>query len=592
MFISNVDWIIIIFVLLISMIIGLLVMKRAGKNPDEYFAGGKNLPWWLLGISMVATTFSTDTPNLVTDIVREHGVSGNWIWFAFLITGMLTVYVYARLWKRSGVLTDIEFYELRYSGKSAAFLRGFRALYLGVVFNVIIMATVTLAAIKIGNILMGLKPWETVVFAGIIIIIYSSLGGLRGVLLTDFFQFFLAMFGAFYLMFYSIKKAGGIDNIINNELVVNKLSLLPDFSDTGTLVALFIVPLAVQWWSVWYPGAEPGGGGYIAQRMFAAKDEKNALNATLLFNITHYAVRPWPWIITALASIVVFPDLVSIGKVFPHIDPSILKNDIAYPAMITFLPKGVLGIVLASLIAAYMSTISTHLNWGSSYIVNDFYKRFINKSASDKKLVLVGRGSTAVLMIIAGFISLFLENALQAFNIILQIGAGTGLLFLLRWFWWRINAISELTAMISSLMIAIYFEFFHNRLGFTEPENWIKLTIGVFLTTILWVTVTLLTKPSDKKILTEFCRKIKPANRGWSGFYKLLSGDEKRAISTGDVKSNIPGKIANIFLGTLSVYSFLFSVGFLLEDKISFLIISLSLFVVSVAFLVKNQKSV
>ncbi|MEN8154716.1 MAG: sodium:solute symporter family protein [Acidobacteriota bacterium] len=591
MVISSIDWIIIGFVMLVSLIIGLLVMKRAGKNPDEYFAGGKNLPWWLLGISMVATTFSTDTPNLVTDIVREHGVSGNWIWFAFLLTGMLTVYVYARLWKRSGVLTDIEFYELRYSGKSAAFLRGFRALYLGIVFNVIIMATVTLAAIKIGSILMGLQPWETIVFSGIVIIIYSSLGGLRGVLLTDFFQFFLAMFGSFYLMFYSVNKAGGLKAVVTNENVVNKLSLLPDFSDTGTLVAIFIVPLAVQWWSVWYPGAEPGGGGYIAQRMFAAKDEKNALNATLLFNIAHYAIRPWPWILTALASLVIFPDLVSIGKVFPHIDPSILKNDIAYPAMIYYLPKGVLGIVLASLIAAYMSTISTQLNLGSSYIVNDFYKRFINKKASDKRLVLVGKGSTIVLMVIAGFVALFLENALQAFNIILQIGAGTGLLFLLRWFWWRINAISEIAAMISSLVIAIYFEFIHSRLGYSQPETWIKLIIGVFITTIVWVTVTLFTKPSDRKTLLEFCRKIKPGNRGWYGFYKQLSSDERRDTKGDKTGENFSGKIANIFFGTLSVYSFLFSVGFFLEDKILFLVISLLLFITSTFFLVKKQKS-
>lgn len=592
MILSNLDWVIIGCFLLLSLILGLLVMKRAGKNPKEYFAGGKNLPWWLLGISMVATTFSTDTPNLVTDIVRTNGVSGNWIWFAFLLTGMVTVYIYARLWKRSGVLTDMEFYEMRYSGKSAAFLRGFRALYLGFFFNIIIMATVTLAAIKIGNILMGLKPWETVIFSGIIILIYSSLGGLRGVLLTDFFQFFLAMSGSIYLMFYSVGKAGGLQKIIGNEKIISKLSLLPDFTDTGTVMAIFIIPLAVQWWSVWYPGSEPGGGGYIAQRMFAAKDEKNALNATLLFNITHYAIRPWPWIITALASIVVFPDLASLSRAFPHISSSILRNDIAYPAMITFLPPGILGLVLASLIAAYMSTISTHLNWGSSYMVNDFYKRFINKKASEKLQVRVGRLSTVFLMIIAGIVALFLENALQAFNIILQIGAGTGLLFLLRWFWWRINAISEITAMLSSLIVAIYFELIHKRLGFPPIETWVKLIIGIAITTFLWVFVSLITKPSDEEKLVGFYRKIRPYGPGWNGFIKKMSQKKGEGFRIEKYRGDFIQKLFKIFLGTILVYSFLFSIGFYLEKNTIFSLISTALFIISAVMVFKKHKEV
>jgi len=590
MVLSALDWIIIGVFLLISLIVGLLVMKRSGKNPDEYFAGGKNLPWWLLGISMVATTFSTDTPNLVTDIVRTNGVSGNWIWFAFLLTGMVTVYIYAKLWKRSGVLTDIEFYELRYSGKSAAFLRGFRAIYLGLIFNVIVMATVTLAAIKIGNILMGLKPWETVTFTGIIILVYSSLGGLRGVLLTDFFQFFLAMFGSFYLMFYSVGKAGGLDKILGNEKIISKLSLLPDFSDTGTVMAIFIIPLAVQWWSVWYPGAEPGGGGYIAQRMFAAKDEKNALNATLLFNITHYAIRPWPWIITALASLVVFPDLTSLSRAFPHLSSSILKNDIAYPAMITFLPVGILGLVLASLIAAYMSTISTHLNWGSSYLVNDFYKRFINKKASAKLQVKVGRFSTIFLMIISSIVALFLENALQAFNIILQIGAGTGLLFLLRWFWWRINAISEIVAMFSSLIIAIYFELIHTRLGFHSIDTWVKLIIGIGITTLLWISVSLLTKPSNDEKLLTFYKKIRPYGPGWKGFISHMTKKRGSEFTIEKFRGDFIQKLLNIFVGTILVYSFLFSIGFILEKNTTFSIISITMFTISLLMIFKRGK--
>jgi len=592
LFISYLDWIIIAIVMLLSLFIGVMSMKKAGKNPDEYFAGGKNMPWWLLGISMVATTFSTDTPNLVTDIVREHGVSGNWVWFAFLLTGMFTVYIYARLWKRSGVLTDIEFYELRYSGKSAAFLRGFRSIYLGVVFNILVMAAVTLAAIKIGNILLGLRPIETVIFSGIIIVIYSSLGGLRGVLITDFFQFFLAMAGSIYLMVHSVKKAGGMEKIINSDMVIGKLSLFPDFKDTETLVAMFIIPIAVQWWAVWYSGFEPGGGGYIAQRMFAAKDEKNALNATLLFNITNFAVRPWPWIITALASLVIFPDLASLASAFPHLDPELIRNDIAYPAMITFLPPGIIGLVLASLIAAYMSTISTHLNWGSSYIVNDFYKRFINKNTGDRKLVNIGRVSTAILMIAASTLALFLENALQAFNILLQIGAGTGLLFMLRWFWWRINAISELSAMISALIIAVYFEFLHTTIGFPEAANWVKLLSAVIITTVVWITATLITKPSDPDSLLKFYKKLQPGGRGWNGFINMMAKKGIIVKKADQKKGEFAQKLYKIFLGTFSVYSFLFSIGFWVEQKQLSMIISISLFLITTTLLWKNQKNI
>jgi len=590
LFISFLDWIIIGMVLLTSLLIGILSMKRAGENPEEFFAGGKNMPWWLLGISMVATTFSTDTPNLVTDIVREHGVSGNWIWFAFLLTGMFTVYIYARLWKRSGVLTDMEFYELRYSGKSAAFLRGFRALYLGVIFNILVMAAVTLAAIKIANILLGLEPLETVVFTGIIIVIYSSLGGLRGVLLTDFFQFFLAMGGSIYLMVHSVNKAGGLEQIVNSDLVAGKLSLLPDFSKPETLVAMFIIPIAVQWWAVWYSGFEPGGGGYIAQRMFAAKDEKNALNATLLFNIANFALRPWPWIITALASLIIFPDLASLSTAFPHIDPEILRNDIAYPAMITFLPPGIMGLVLASLIAAYMSTISTHLNWGSSYIVNDFYKRFINREAGDKKMVTAGRISTAVLMVAACSIALLLENALQAFNILLQIGAGTGLLFMLRWFWWRINAFSELSAMISALAVAFYFEFLHTALGFSEPANWIKLISAVVITTMVWVTTTLATPPSSPESLLKFYQKVQPGGKGWNGFIRRINEKGKVLEPATFPKGDFSKNLLKIFLGTFSVYSFLFAIGFWIEQRKTFMIIAVIVFFGSTLWLWKKQE--
>ncbi|UCH96050.1 MAG: Na+:solute symporter [Candidatus Aminicenantes bacterium] len=588
------DWIFIIGFFFISLVIGLVVMKRAGANSVEYFASSKTMPWWLLGISMVATTFSTDTPNLVADIVRNNGVSGNWIWWAFLVTGMVTVFIYAKLWKRSNVLTDIEFYELRYSGKTAAFLRGFRALYLGVFFNVMVMATVSLAAIKIGGVLLGISPAVTIIVSGTIVVIYSMLGGLRGVLITDLFQFFMAMFGAVAVAVASVglPKVGGLTNLLSNEAIKGKLSILPDFSNINLLMAVFIIPLAVQWWAAWYPGAEPGGGGYVAQRMFAAKDEKNSIGATLLFNVMHYALRPWPWILVALASLVVFPDLLSLQKAFPHVPPDKLGHDLAYPAMISFLPHGLLGLVVASLIAAYMSTISTHLNWGSSYVVNDFYKRFIKKKASEKELVLAGRICTLCLMIVSGLLALLLQSAFQAFKILLQIGAGTGLLFLLRWFWWRINAVSEITAMIVSFLVAVYFEFIHTWFGFFPIEDWQKFVIGVAITTSAWITVTLLTKPTGKETLLKFYRLIKPGGPGWEKFVESLSKDEKaiKDITIGDGKHkwDVPGGLLSVFLGCVSVYSALFSIGFWIYSNYTAAVITTVTAVISSLGLIKS----
>lgn len=584
------DWIFMIVFFILSLVIGLAVTKKAGRSAEDFFVSGRSMPWWLLGISMVATTFSTDTPNLVTDIVRAHGVAGNWVWFAFLITGMVTVFIYARLWKRSRVLTDIEFYELRYSGKTAAFLRGFRALYLGLLFNIVIMASVSLAAIKIGGVLLGISPVTTVVIAGSIVVVYSMLGGLTGVLITDFFQFMVAMFGAFAVAFYAVKHplVGGFHNLISNPAIRQKISLFPNFSDMNTLMAIFVIPLAVQWWAAWYPGAEPGGGGYIAQRMFAAKNEEHAIGATFLFNVTHYALRPWPWIIVALASIIVFPDLTSLRHAFPHVDPSIIKNDMAYPAMISFLPHGLLGLVVTSLTAAYMSTISTHLNWGASYIVNDFYKRFIKPDAPEKELVLVGRISTLFLMVLAGIFALLLSNALQAFHIILQIGAGTGLLFLLRWFWWRINAISEITAMTVSFLVAVFFSIYQ-KLGFEKLQNWQEFVIGVGITTMAWVGITFLTRPTDEETLIKFYRLVKPGGPGWKGFIKRL---QERGMET-DLSPawNLPANLLNIFLGCIIVYSTLFTVGLWLTGKNIAGAITLALTVLASLALAKNWRT-
>ncbi|MBT7655563.1 MAG: Na+:solute symporter [Flavobacteriales bacterium] len=568
MLLSTLDWGIIIAFFIISLGIGLWTARSAGKSVNDFFLSGRNMPWWLLGISMVATTFSADTPNLVTDIVRTNGVSGNWVWWAFLLTGMLTVFVYAKLWRRSEVLTDLEFYELRYSGKGAAFLRGFRALYLGVFFNIMIMATVCLAAIKIGGVLLGFSPVETLFIASTITVIYSSMGGLKGVIITDFFQFILAMaatLGAAVVLV-DLPQVGGLEALISHPDVVPKLDLIPDISEGEVFLVLFIIPIALQWWSVWYPGAEPGGGGYIAQRMLSAKDEKNAIWATLLFNFMHYAVRPWPWILVALTSVIVFPTLDSIQAAFPDLDPSVIGHDLAYPAMMSFLPSGLLGLLLASLIAAFMSTLSSHLNWGSSYVVHDFYRRFVEPDATEKKLVAIGRITTVVLMVLAGLLALALQNALQAFSILLQIGAGTGLLFILRWFWWRINIYSEITAMVVSFFIALYLELIHPALGGSPIDATTQLLIGVGITTLSWVGVTLFTRPEPEEVLYSFIEKINPGGPGWKAVHKKAADDGKK-LHVSASGWNVPLGIVCMLLGALAIYSMMFATGYFLYGE-------------------------
>ena len=555
MTLQTIDWIIIALLFLAYLLIGAYVSRRAGKNFQEFFLSGRNMPWWLLGVSMVATTFSADTPNLVTDIVRQNGVSGNWVWWAFLLTGMLTVFVYARLWRRSKVFTDLEFYELRYGGKGAAFLRGFRALYLGFFFNVVIMGSVCLAAIKIGGSILGLEAWQTLAIAGTVTVLYSLLGGLRGVIFTDFIQFAIAMIGAIWAakVVVGLPEVNGLSNLLSHESVSGKLNLLPDFSDTKTLIPLLIVPLAVQWWSVWYPGAEPGGGGYVAQRMLAAKDEKNAMGATLLFNIAHYALRPWPWIIVALASLILFPDLESLKAAFPALTEDKIGHDLAYPAMMTYLPAGLLGLVVASLASAFMSTISTHLNWGSSYIVHDFYKRFINQEASEKQLVNVGRISTLILMLLACAVALgVFDSAKQAFDALLLIGAGTGLIFILRWFWWRINAWSEISAMIVSFIVAVT----SGKWG-ANLESHEQLVIGVVVTTIAWLAVTFLTQPESQQVLANFYRKVRPAKAGWKPVLNQM--DDKAEVAT---RGKLPLQILSMLVGCIAVYCALFATGY------------------------------
>ncbi|NNC49444.1 MAG: Na+:solute symporter [Flaviramulus sp.] len=565
---SVLDYTLIILFFTITLSIGVYVSKKSGKNASEFFLSGKTMPWWLLGVSMVATTFSTDTPNLVTDIVRTNGVSGNWVWWAFLLTGLLTVFVYAKLWRKSNVNTDIEFYEFRYGGKPASFLRKFRAIYLGVIFNVITMSAVTLAAIKIGGIMLGLEPWETVVSAGLITVIFSALGGFKGVVYTDFILFFVAMAGAIGAAYYlvNLPEVGGIEAIMANENVVDKLSILPDFTNKEALITLLIIPLAVQWWSSWYPGAEPGGGGYIAQRMLAAKDENHAIGATFFFNIMHYALRPWPWILVALASLVVFPDLVSIQEAFPNIADDKLGHDLAYSAMLTKLPSGLLGLVLASLIAAYMSTISTQLNWGSSYIVYDFYKQQINPKASEKRLVAVGRFSTVILMVFSAILALFLQNALQLFELLLVFGAGTGLIFILRWFWWRINAWSEITAMFASGIISILVKLtplgaylFNSETGVFE--SYLEYPFVVLITTILWLIATFITQPESKQVLQDFYIKIQPGGPGWNKVVNEAAAEHTNLKTPGESWS-VPSGILAMLLGCVLIYSCMFATGY------------------------------
>ncbi|HEY3241821.1 MAG TPA: sodium:solute symporter family protein, partial [Phycisphaerae bacterium] len=451
------DWVIVVASLIVGFLPALFFTRRAAKGTSEFFAAGRAAPWWLIGTSMVATTFSTDTPNLVTDFVRSKGVAYNWAWWSFLLTGMLTVFFYARLWRRSGVLTDLEFYELRYSGRSAAFLRGFRAIYLGLFFNCVIMASVTLAAAKIANVMLGWSRMETVVVCTAICIVFAAVSGLWGVLTTDLVQFVIAMIGVIAAAYVALQQpqVGGLAGMLR-KIDPATLSVLPDMGNWELTLSVLIIPLTIQWWSVWYPGAEPGGGSYIAQRMLAARSEQDALAGTLWFNLAHYALRPWPWIIVALCSMLVFPTLADIKHALPHVRDDLIGNDLAYPAMLTLLPHGLLGLLVASLLAAYVSTMSTHLNWGTSYLVNDFYRRFINRDASERRCVRISRIVTAALMVVAAVIMFGLTTARAAFDLMLSIGAGTGLIYLLRWFWWRINPASEIAGMVASFVAAVY----------------------------------------------------------------------------------------------------------------------------------------
>lgn len=562
--ITPLDWLIVALTLAVCFVPALFFAARSSKDTSEFFASGRSVPWWLAGLSMVATTFASDTPNWVTEQVRRFGVAGNWQWWAFALTGLATVFFFARLWRRSGVLTDLEFYELRYSGREASWVRGFRAIYLGLFYNCFIMAMVTLAASKIANILFGLSPLQTILAAGLLNVVFAAHSGLWGVLVIDMIQFFIKMTAVIAAAWFSLVEVGrrlvgdpsassGLKALVQT-LSQKKpvLDLLPQF-DAGPEAAdlalmIFILPLAVSWWANWYPGSEPGGGSYIAQRMLASKSENDSLAGTLFFNIAHYVLRPWPWILTALCSIIVYPDLASIRAAFPNADPGLIGDDSAFPAMLRFLPAGYTGLMIGGLIAANSSTILTHLNWGSSYLVHDFYRRFVRRDATERHYVNAARLLTVALYAIAAALSFTLTTAQQAFQTLLSIGAGTGLIYVVRWFWWRVSAWSEITAMAMSLVTSLLVPRILPQASFATVT-----LVQVALTTLAWILVTLFGPETERATLIEFYRRVRPSGPGW----------EKIRIAAGLPVP--PGSGATPWVawlsGCVAIWSSLFAIG-------------------------------
>jgi SSS family solute:Na+ symporter len=590
MTLHTIDWIIAFVSVLICFLPALAFGKRSGKSTAEFFASGRSVPWWLAGISMVATTFSSDTPNLVANFVRTQGVAGNWQWWAFTLTGVATVFFYARLWRRSGVLTDLEFYEVRYSGKAAGAVRGFRSIYLGLLFNCIIMATVNLAACKIANVLFGLSRWQTLLAVGLLNVAFAAHSGLWGVLVIDMIQFFIKMSAVIAAAYFAVTlpEVGGLSGLVDKLSHrlgpggLNYLNILPDFHSNWELaVAVFILPLTVQWWAVWYPGAEPGGGSYIAQRMLASKSEKDSLGGTLFFNLAHYVLRPWPWILVGLASLIVYPELSDIRRAFPHVDPSLVGHDIAFPAMLRFLPAGWIGLMVGGLVAANSSTILTHLNWGASYLVHDFYRRFLRKDAGEKHYVAAGRIATIILFILSSSMVFVLDTAQDAFNIILQVGAGTGLLYLLRWFWWRITAWCEIVAMISSFGISVFFV--ATRKVFLLGTHQ-ELLITVLFTTVCWLVTAYFGPQTERQTLIDFYKKVHPFGPGWRTI-RNEAGISPAEAAEWARRDNIPLAMLGWVSGTAVIWSGLFTVGNFLYGRMGYTISLFAVLVLSGAML-------
>jgi len=564
--IAPLDWVVVAASLLICFLPALRFGRKAGASTAEFFVSGRSVPWWLAGISMIATTFSTGTPLLVTDIVRRQGVAGNWAWWAFALTGVATIFFFAQLWRRSGVMTDLEYYELRYFGRAASAVRGFRSVYLGLFFNVLVMASVNLAACKIGGILFGFTMWETLAVSGVLSVVFAAHSGLWGVLIIDLIQLGFMMAAVIAAAYFAVQEpvVGGLAGLVEKLSTttgpggLDYLAFLPDFSNHWDIaVAVFIMPLAVQWWAVWYPGAEPGGGSFIAQRMLASKSERDSLGAVLLFNFGHYVLRPWPWIITALASLVVFPTLADIQREFPQVDPGLIDHDIAYAAMMKFLPAGFLGLMIAGMIAAHSSTILTLLNWGGSYLVHDCYRRFLRPGATERHYIVVARVATVLLFVLSCLLTTMLESAKGNFDIILQIGAGTGLLYLLRWYWWRITAWCEIAAMVSSFAISVFF-FVLEKQGSPVFSTNQKLLLTVAFTTLCWVATAYLGPPTDRAALVAFYRKVRPPGPGWREIRREAGLKDTNSAGPAD---HFPLALAGWALGCSAIWAALFAVG-------------------------------
>ena len=554
---TAVDWAVVALYFLFNIGIGLYYKARAGKSISEFFLSGRNVPWWLAGTSMVATTFAADTPLVVTGFVAKNGIAGNWVWWNLVASGMMTVFFYARLWRRAGVMTDIEFSEIRYSGRAAAFLRGFRALYLGIPINCIILGWVNLAMVKILMLILGVEKWQALLIViGMIALtsFISTLSGLWGVLVTDVFQFVVKMGMVIALAVYAVQACGGMGQMKIKLLAIDAarnaagghgsvLSFVPDLNSTWMPMMTFLVYISMTWWASWYPGAEPGGGGYVAQRMFCAKDEKNSLLATLWFNIAHYAIRPWPWILVALASLILYPDLADPETGYVRV-------------MIGYLPPSLRGLMVAAFAAAYMSTIATQLNWGASYLVNDFYRRFLKPKESDTHYVAASQWATVLLTVISIVVTFYMTSIGDAWKWMLSIGAGTGAVLLLRWFWWRINAWSEISAMLAALVVSVVLQAGFGLNGDNPIDfAWIMI-ITVAATTTVWLTVTFLTPPESEETLVAFYRRTRPGLTGW-GPIAALAPEVKNSSSMG---SNFVDWIC----GCILVYGVLFGVGKLL----------------------------
>src|ERR1039457_2751413 len=589
----TIDWIIALLSVAVCFVPALFFGKRSGKSTAEFFASGRSVPWWLAGLSMVATTFSSDTQNLVANFVRTQGVAGNWQWWAFTLTGVSTVFFYARLWRRSGVLTDLEFYEIRYSGKAAGAVRGFRAVYLGLLFNCMIMATVNLAACKIAAVLFGFERWQTLLAVGLLNVVFAAHSGLWGVLVIDMIQFFIKMTAVIGAAYFAVRlpQVGGLSGLVDKLSHVkgpgglNYLNMLPDFTNNWDLaVAVFVIPIAVQWWAVWYPGAEPGGGSYIAQRMLASKSEKDALGGTLFFNVAHYVLRPWPWILVGLASIIVYPQLSDIQTAFPHLDPKLIGHDIAYPAMLRFLPTGWIGLMLGGLIAANSSTILTHLNWGASYLVHDFYRRFVNTEATETHYVRAGRCATVLLFVGSSSMVFLLSTAKDSFNLLLQVGAGTGLIYLVRWCWWHVTAWCEIVAMISSFGMSLLFLIL--KKNGMAPGTYQQLLITIAVTTVLWVATAYLGPRTSNEALVRFYHKVRPAGPGWQRI-RVLAGVTAAEAAADSEAAAFPMSLLGWFAGCITIWSALFTVGNFLYGRMDYFWMLLAVFVVSGAALIR-----